>query len=152
MCSRLLIISVWYILTDIVVIVLSSMIIQNKYNTDICYDGIYIGETMHDLFIAHLIIYLALTITQILSYIGVYISFVKEKNVYMLIGNVICFLLVSLLNGMYLNFILTNTKNCFDNLKIKNFDIYIYFIITFVLSCIVQLQLLIRLSYFAIIQ
>ena len=149
---KILVIPVWYTITDIIIIVMSSMIIKNKYDTDTCYDGIYINETMHDLFVANMILYLILTIAQTLSHVAVCMNIVREKNGWLFFGNIVCFIGLALLNGMYLNFILTNANNCFKNFKSSNIYIYVYFIITFAFACICQLILLIRLSCFAILE
>ena len=108
MSFKLLVIPIWYSLTNIVVIILSSMIIKNKYDTNICYDGLYINETMQDLFIMHLSLYLVVTIFQIFSYIAIYIRITKEKTGIMLVANLLCFIVISMLNGLYLNFIYTS--------------------------------------------
>lgn len=142
---------IWCFATAIMTTIVSSLIIHNKYDTDTCYDGLYNNLNMYTIFITHLIIYLTISFTQILMYILVICNITTEKNPIIFLSNLLSFLGLCLLNGFYLNFLLTNTKNCFENIKLTNFNIYIYFILTYTYSCIFTLILIVKILCYSVI-
>jgi hypothetical protein len=148
MCTKIIFSAtfpIWYFITTVMMISVSPIIIQNKYNTDVCYDGIYIDLSMYKLFIIQLILYTFIASVQIMFYFLVRCSITTEKTWWIFVGNIISFMSISLLTGFYLNFVLTNTHNCLNDLKISDFNVYMYFILTFTLSCIFELLLILKL-------
>ena len=140
---------IWFFATSLMTIIATSFIIHNNYDTKSCYDGLYINLNMYDLFLAQLITYITICFIQIIFYILVKCDIAAEKAWWILINNIISFIGINIVNGLYLNFILTNTNNCFENIKITNTYIYIYFIITFIFSCILELILMMKVTFYS---
>jgi len=135
---------IWYLITSVMIIIGISFIIQNKYDTNNCYDGLYQDLTMYKIFIINLITYLILSLIQILLYTLTVCNIITKKSGINLITDLICFIGISILNGLYLNFILSNTNNCLADFKINNINVYIYFILTFTFACMFEFLLLLK--------
>ena len=140
---------IWYLITSVMIIIGTSFIIHNKYDSDNCYDGLYLELTMYKIFIINLITYLILSSIQILLYALTVCNITSKKSAINLITDLLCFIGMSILNGFYLNFILTNTNNCLANFKINNINVYIYFIITFAFACIFELLLFLKITSYS---
>jgi len=135
---------IWYISTGILTAIISSFIMHNIYNTNLCYNDLYNNITMYELIKIHLIIYTIVDIYQITTIILIILCILKKKNYIIFTLNLIDFVILCILDGFYLNFILTSNNNCLNNFKTSDIYLYIYFLVIFITLNITMIFILLN--------
>lgn len=134
----------WYSFTIILVTSLTSLILHNNYNTNMCYDGLYTSISMYELLKVHLIIYSIVALYQLISISLIFLNRINSKHYILFLINILMFIMLCMLNGLYINFILTNKDDCLHNFKTNDIYVYIYFITSFAIINITALFIILN--------
>ena len=131
----------WITIITIYIIVSTAVLFTKNNNINNCLDTLYFNYSISNLFLTNLVLNIIVCISQLMIHI--------TSSRFKFINDMICFVFIAIVLGLYLNFIIDNKNNCLNDINIINSETYILFILSFVINIITSLIILSKM--FAII-
>jgi len=119
---------IWIIIITVYIIISTSVIIRKENSLHDCIDELLISYNLYDLFLTNLILNIIICTTQIIFHFLL--------PVYQFINNILNFVAINIILGLYINFITNDKEKCLTNINIINLKSYILFLISFIINII----------------
>ena len=115
-------------LASVYIIISTSLIIREENSLHNCIDEILVNYNLYDLFLTNLILNIIICTTQIIFHFLLPIC--------QFINNILSFIAINIILGLYINFLTNDKENCLTNIDIVNLKSYILFLISFIINII----------------